>query len=362
MAVGLVVAIDARLVGGSSTGDTTYWNGLLYGLSRLEPSARVLLFSNAERPSGIPWYDGFEWIRVPSGSSRWWSMVSFPLAARRLGAKVLHTQYNLSPLAGRRGVTTIHDVSFFIGPEWFRPRDLMLLRRFVPLSAARAARVVTVSETSKSEIERFIPAARGKIAVTHLAPSPGIVPMVAEEACRTVRDALALERPFLLTVGTRWPRKNMSLAIAASDGLPERFPHLLVVTGKAGWGADEEDGRRVVPTGYVDQHLLSALYSSAAMTLVPSRHEGFGLPVVEAFACGCPVLASTGGALPEVAAGAAEIVPSWEPADWTAALEATLDDSSKLDAMRTRGLERARAFDWRETAQRTLEVYREVAG
>jgi glycosyltransferase involved in cell wall biosynthesis len=286
--------------------------------------------------------------------------VTFPLGARRAGARVIHTQYNLSPLAGRRGITTIHDVSFFIGPEWFRHRDLFLLRRFVPASARRAARVITVSETSRSEIERFIPAARGKTVVTPLAPTPGLEPVPLDEARRLVEAETGIAEPFLLTVGTRWPRKNMGLAVEAVSGLPADIPHVLAVTGKPGWGEEHLASPRVRATGYVTEAVLSALYSSAALYLAPSRHEGFGLPVLDAFRCGCPVLCSAGGALPEVAGDAAVVLPSWSPADWTDTLRELLTDSGKLDAMRMRGLERVKQFDWMETARRTMAVYREV--
>ncbi|MFN3685070.1 MAG: hypothetical protein ACK41F_14215, partial [Fimbriimonadaceae bacterium] len=101
------VALDVRLVQRPSTGDSTYWLGLLHGLCRIGTPIEFLLFSNAPQPRGIPMPPGASWVQLSSRSERWWSFVAFPLAARRMGAEVLHTQYSLSPLAGRRGVTTI---------------------------------------------------------------------------------------------------------------------------------------------------------------------------------------------------------------------------------------------------------------
>jgi glycosyltransferase involved in cell wall biosynthesis len=349
-----IVAIDARLAGGASTGDSTYWNGLLWGLDRVDHGFRLLLFSNAARPAGVPMPSGAEWIRA-RGSSRWWSLVGFPLAARRLRARAIHTQYNLSPLAGSRGLTTIHDVSFFIGPEWFRPVDRELLRRFVPASARRAAAVITVSETSRSEIERFIPAARGKVRVTPLAARPDLVPVPRPEAVVRV-ERRGIKVPYLLTIGTRWPRKNMALAIEATRGLG--LP--LVITGKPGWG-DEPPGDHILALGYVNDDELSDLYSAAELALVPSRHEGFGLVAVEAFACGCPVLVSAGGALPETVGTAGAVEPSWDPAVWRTRISELLADSSTLERMRVEGRRRAADFDWRETARLTTAAYREVA-
>jgi glycosyltransferase involved in cell wall biosynthesis len=353
------IAIDARLVSGTSTGDSTYWTGLLYGLARIDADVRVLLISNAVKPPEIPWCGKFEWHQVQARTSRWWSLVSFPMAARRLGAHAIHTQYSLSPLSGRTGITTVHDVSFFIGPEWFRPKDRFLLQRSVPAACRRAAKVITVSETGAKEIERFIPAARGKIAVTYNACPPwiqGVEPAVAREY---VRQELGVEGPYLMTVGTRWPRKNMELAVQTAERLPAELPHRLVLTGKAGWG-EQTAGSRGQAVGYVSNEALSHLYSAADLYLAPSRHEGFGIPLLEAFRCGCPVLCSGGGALPEVAGDAAIVQPSWSPEDWARTAAGLLADSGKMHELRTRGRERERRYTWEETARRTLDVYLEV--
>lgn len=353
-----VVAWDARLVGGTSTGDSTYWTGLLAGLGSLELPIRLLLVSNAPAPDSIPKHPDVEWVRVPARSSRWWSLVSFPLAARRAGAGVVHAQYTLSPLVGRRGVTTVHDVSFLIDPTWFRPRDRVLLSRLVPPSVARAARVITVSETSRRELEERIPAGRGKtVAIPNAAPA-WIRAMPKEVATERMR-ALGLTGPYVLTVGTRWPRKNMELAVRAVERLPADLPHRLAISGKAGWGS-EELGARGQALGYLSEDDLSAAYSAADVYLAPSRHEGFGIPVLEAMVCGCPVMASSGGALPETVGEAGVVERSWDPEQWAATLTALLRDPSRLELLRRRGRERAAEFSWERAARATLAVYEEV--
>lgn len=349
---GQTVAIDARLVAGASTGDSSYWSGLIYGLERIETSLRFLLFSNAPRPAGIPESERFQWIHLSAPHSRWWSWVAFPLRARKLGARAIHTQYNLSPLAGAYGITTVHDVSFFIGPEWFQPKDRMLLQRMVPSSVRRAKRVIAVSHTCQGEIERYIPEAKGKTRAIY----NGLPPWVKRVDDPTpVLQRLGVEGRYLLTVGTRWPRKNMGLAVLAAGLAGQK----LVVTGKAGWG-DQPEGAHVQAVGYVSNDDLCALYSGAALYLAPSRHEGFGIPVIEAFACGCPVLCSTGGALPEVAGDAAVVEPTWEAAHWGETIRETLSNSSKIEGLRQRGLARVQQFDWVDSARQTAEIYREV--
>lgn len=352
----LLVALDARLIGTKNTGDSAYWSGLVRGLAKRD-DVRVLLFSNAAKPPGIPGALRLEFVHLPGGS-RWWSWVRFPLAARRRGAQVVHTQYSLSPLCGSTGVTTIHDVSFFIGPQWFPLGHRLLLRSQVPASVRRASRVLTVSETSKAEIERHIPQARGKVRVTPNALGENIQPMDPSQATQLV-GALGVKPPYLLTVGTRWPRKNMKLALEAASLAGQT----LVVTGQPGWDEDWPASARshLRCTGYVDDATLTALYQCASLYLAPSLHEGFGIPLLEAFACGCPVLCSQGGALPEVAGDAAEVVRSWDPAVWSDRIRSLLADSGTLESMRERGRKRLKAFDWDDTARKTMDAYREVA-
>lgn len=346
------VAIDARLIGGTSTGDSSYWFGLMYGLSKLNLDLDFLFISNAPRPALIPETPNFSWIELPMKSSRWWSYVSFPLKAKKLGAGAIHTQYTLSPLAGSRGITTIHDVSFLIGPEWFKVKDRLILSKMVHRTAKIARRIIAVSNTCKGEIERLVPDSRGKVVPIY----NGLPPWVQKnDNPGSAINELGVTQPYLLTVGTQWPRKNMQLAIEAASLAGTQ----IVVTGKSGWG-NQAAGSHVTPVGYVSNEQLCALYSGASLYLAPSKHEGFGIPVIEAFACGCPVLSSSGGALPEVVGDAGVVEPSWEPEQWARTIQSMLADSSKLQALRQRGFERVKQFDWVESARQTADVYREV--
>ncbi len=355
-----IVALDARLITSSNTGDSSYWRGLVGGLIELDPDIQFLLYSNAPRPDWIPENEKFSWKVVEPSSSRQWSWFDFPEAALEAGAKAVHTQYSLSPLLKDVGITTIHDVSFMIGPRWFGLKDLFILRTQIPATVKRAQKIITVSETSRSEIETFLPAAIGKTEVTYNALGKNIAPMPKEKAEAMVRE-LGITEPYLFTVGTRWPRKNMALAVEAVKHLPDEVTNRLVVTGKPGWGK-EDFHDRVTATGYVSDEQLTALYQCAEMYLAPSRHEGFGIPLLEAWACETPVVCSMGGALPEVADDAAEVVESWQAQDWADAISNLLQDSSKLERLREAGRKRLNDFSWRDTAQKTVEIYREVIG
>lgn len=355
----LIVAIDARLVGRKQTGDTAYWMGLIAGLAELNSDAKFLLISDQEMPDGLVIPKNSEWIALYSDSTRWWSFVKFPMEAKKRGAQVIHTQYSLSPLAGNRGITTVHDVSFFVEPKWFSAQDRMLLQKFVRMACKRAARVITVSQNSSKEIEKYIPESTGKIRVVPNARHIRVGPIAREQAIEIVKKA-GIPVPFILTVGTRWARKNFDLALDAVEALPSSLPHKLIWTGK---GDVLEEGRygRSIGAGYVDYPMLSALYSAADLYLCPSHHEGFGIPLLEAFACGCPVITSCGGSLPEVADDAALVLSSWRPEDWTQAIVDLLGDEARKDELRKKGYEREKQFTWRRSAEMTMEVYKEVA-
>ncbi len=351
-----LVAIDATLVAGTNTGDSTYWTELVQALSDTPNEFRFLLLSNNEPSQKVPALgDRFTWVRLHS-KRRWQSLVAMPQYAKQQGASVFHTQYSLSPLAVG-GVTTIHDVSFFVEPGWFKPKDRILLRRSVPASAKRAKKVITVSETSKSEIVKYLKVPGDKVAVTPLAASDRFAPVDSSK----VLSKYGISGPYLLAVGTQWPRKNLNLAIGACELLASRFPHQLVIAGKYGWG-ENSPGKRTKLIGYVEPGELASLYSGADLFLMPSLHEGFGLPVLEAMACGTPVIASSGGALPEVVGNSGVKVDSFEPKDWANQIESLLGDADNLKSLSEMGQRRSKEFSWRRTAELTLDVYREVAG
>jgi len=354
------IALDARLYRGSMTGDSTYWTGLVDALIAAAPAdVQFRFYGMAPAPGGTPVEIQKLWEVLPARSSRTWSYFKFPLAALRWGADRIHTQYSLSPFTVGRGITTVHDVSFLIEPSWFPVRDRAILSRTVPAAVQRAASVITVSATSQREIEQFIPAARGKTHAIWNGPNSLLEAVTPDEAEKIVRDELGIRGRYALSVSTVWPRKNMGLVVAAVGGLPDDSDLQLVLTGKFGWG-ERPEHPRVHRTGYVPPRQLSALYSLATLTLCPSLHEGFGLPVIEAFGAGCPVIVGPGGALPEIAGEAGVVLPDHDAATWTGAIQDLLADSSKLARLRARGLKRVDAFSWAASAERHLNVYREA--
>ncbi len=267
----------------------------------------------------------------------WWYPVGLPRAARRLD--VLHCPTFRAPLRpGVPLVITVHDLAVLRHPGTFNQWSRHYSRLAVPRVARAARLVIAVSEFTKGELLELLRVPEEKIRVV-----PNGVAGVFSP------DGLAAEGDYLLAVGTLEPRKNLGAAQQAARRLGMR----LLVVGETGWGGVDADGR----LGRVPDERLAELLRGARCLVYPSLYEGFGLPVVEAMACGTPVVTSAGGATEEVAGGAAVLVDPLDPGAIAAGIE---DALGRRDELRARGLERARAFSWVAAAAATAEVYREA--
>lgn len=355
MALPATIILDARLLTRQSTGDSTYWVGLLHGIRQIPTGARIVLASDQPAPPGFAETDYLRWHHAPSSSSRWWSLVTLPQLARKLKADLVHLQYSASPLLRTPFVTTVHDVSFFVGPQWFKPKDRLLLRSSVPRAARRARAVLTVSEASKRDIVKHLSVPAEKVIATYLAPHPDLQAPPANQVSHRL-GSLGVAGLYTLSVSTRWPRKNMDLAVRAMERLSPSWTHRLMLTGKAGWG-EAAQGRRTQAVGYVGMEDLAALYAGADLYVCPSLYEGFGLPVVEAFAMGCPVVVGPGGSLPEVAGDAGLVLPDYDVETWHSAIESLLGDPDRRAAMAEAGRQRANEFSWTKMAQGVWTAY-----
>ena len=376
------VGIDARTLSGRFTGDRTYWRGLLAGLGAVDRENEYFLYLKTplegDAPPGLG--PNFRWRIVPKPhNDALWMLRGFPRALREDGIDVAHTQYNV-PLLGAPCpvVTTVHDVTFRLFPDLFLPRDRWILNTFVPRSMRRAARVIADSESTRRDIVRLyrphIPAE--KVTTILLAADPRFQPPAhgQESAWAASNEKYGLGgRPYLLAVGVLQPRKNLALLLDAFALVklgPTPPPHRLVIVGKRGWKNEELDKhlatlpeavrREIVWPGYVADDDLPTLYGGADALCYPSRYEGFGLPPLEAMACGCPVLCSRVSSLPEVVGDAGILLPPDNSNAWANALDKLLANPAVRARWRERGPERAALFSWEKTARETLQVYQQV--
>jgi glycosyltransferase involved in cell wall biosynthesis len=322
------VAVDVTPLAQTRAGTARYLQALL---PRVEREVRVdRMRGFARGRSGTLWLD-----------LAWYPHV---LPRRARAADVLHCPTYRGPVRTATPlVVTVHDVAVFRHPEAF-PRWTRSYSRFaVPRVLRTARRVLAVSEFTASELEAVLGVPREKITVT-----PNAVDAVFSP------DGARPEGDYVLAVGTLEPRKNLARTIEAAA----RLGLELRVVGARGWGGVEARGSHVVWLGEISDEELARQYRGALCVAYPSLYEGFGIPVLEAMACGAPVVTSAGGATEEVAGGAAVLV---DPHDVAAIAEGTEAAIGRRDELRGLGLERARAYSWDETARLTVAAYREAA-
>lgn len=263
-------------------------------------------------------------------------------------------------------VYTIHDLSLLKYRDTHPKERLWLFDLFFRRRIHDVSHIVTVSEFIRGEIIEELGVHPDRVTAVHEAPS-SVFSQRGADAVAAMKARLRLPRDYVLFVGTQEPRKNLSLLIRALSLVKSPVP--LVLAGWSGWGDRvwqrliEQLGMtdRVYRTGYVDEETLACLYSGALVTVYPSLYEGFGLPVLEAMACGAPVICSAAASLPEVSGGAALQVDPHDPDDLAAALERILADSGLREQVAERGKRRAAQFSWNRCARETLQVFEKVA-
>ncbi len=327
--------------------------------------------------SGVP---RAELIREPLliGAFQEQAMVSlltggpFPVASRALSGKVdlLHaTDHFIPKLRGIPVVATLHDAIPLSNPEWINYSFKRIKNELWKRSAHWADHILTVSEHSKKEIAKWFEIPEERISVTPLAVDERWFAEVDRDELARVRRTHDLPASYFLFVGTLQPRKNLLSLIKAHRMLPAavRRDIPLIVAGWAGWCCEQElaelqegDGGVMRWLRHVPEEDLLGLYKQATAVVVPSLHEGFGLPVLEAFAAGTPVVASNRGSLPEVAGDAALMVDPLNIGDMAAAMSQCIENRALADKLRAMGRERARQFSWQRTAELTIAVYEQV--
>ena len=282
------------------------------------------------------------------------------------GVELFHaTEHLLLPLRGVPTVLTVHDMIFKLFPQHQKPLNYWYLNAAMPLYCRRASAIITVSESSKRDIVAHYDLDPDKVTVIHEAASAEFQP-APQDAVDDVRRRYGLPERFLIHVGTIEPRKNLTRLVEALQSLhDEGLAVPLVVVGGKGWLYDDFFRRledlsvrdAVHFPGYVPAADLPLLYSAATAAVVPSVYEGFGLPVLEAMACGTPVLCSQTSSLPEIGGDAARY---FDPYDVEAMATALRDVWTRPDLqaeMRRQGLARAASFSWERAARETTAVY-----
>ena len=301
-----------------------------------------------------------------------WEQLRLPGLLAASGAAVHHGPHYTMPERSRLPVVvTIHDLTFFDHPEWHERSKVPFFRRAIRRAAAHADVLVCVSERTAARLEELT-RPRGRVfVVPHGVDHARFAPAEPEPgADAAALRRLGVEEPYVVFVGTLEPRKAVPDLVAAFGRVAARHPGLsLVLAGRPGWGGRDVDrsveesgvAPRVVRTGYVPDDAVPALLRGAAAVAYPAHEEGFGLPALEALACGAPLVTTAGTAMAELAGSAALLVAPGDVGELAGALEAALAGGREADARRARGLEVAASHTWERSAAGHVEAYRQAA-
>ncbi|WP_322798184.1 glycosyltransferase family 1 protein [Thermoflexus sp.] len=369
------IVVDVSAAVHHRAGLGRYAAELVKALIPLLPGRLAIFYHDAGRADVFPPLDALPARPYPLPAKPWRLQVMLAHLFRRpmdalIGpGRLFHaTEHLLPPFRALPAVFTLHDLIFRLYPETHMPMNRWFLSLMMPRFLRRADAVIAVSECTRRDALRWYRVLEERIHVIYEGVDARFRP-AQPEAIAALRARYALPDRFILYVGTIEPRKNLPTLFAAYRHLLGRWPDLgLVVAGKPGWltrgtfRALRELGleERVRFLGYVPDDELPALYSAASVFAFPSLYEGFGLPPLEAMACGTPVIVSDASSLPEVVGEAGLRVAPDRPGDWAAALAVALSDESLRAHLREAGLRRAAQFRWEVTAQQTVEVYERV--
>lgn len=368
-------ALNAQLLrlneGYRSAGIARYIFHLLLELPQAAPDIALDVFATEPLAPNFLQNVTLYTTRVPVHKPLWrifWEQSLFAWALRDNYA-LLHSLAYVSPFLNRTpSIVTLYDLSFYLYPEYFRPFHRLYLQIGTRVAARRARRILTISESAKQDVVRLLRVESERV---HVAP-PGVEPEffqpVAAPAIEHFRRTKHLPEHFVLFLGTREPRKNLPTLIRAfvQAKRAARLPHYLILAGGRGWldhniaQTIQELGvtDQVIFPGFVPQSELPLWYRAADAFVYPSQYEGFGMPALEALACGTPVIASNVSSLPEAVGSAGRLVNPRAPQEIADALIEILTNASLRREFAERGPLHARQFTWTRTAQVTAETYR----
>ncbi len=367
----MLIGYEASALQGRKSGVGYYTENMLAAVMRAAPQHNYVLFSNRDMREG--------WRQLASEtlySERLfpvravWMQGVLPGTLRRVQPDICHFTNYLAPIATRCPyIVTVYDMTVFITPRLHSFKKLVLDRTLIPRVARKAGAIITVSNSARKDILRYLRVPKEKVRVVMGAASPAFHPIIDAAQLEAVRARHGLHDPYILYVGTIEPRKNLPRLVQAFANLKRGgLRHKLVIVGQSGWHTDplhaeiERLGLKseVIFTGYVPFEDLPAIYTMAEAMAFPSLYEGFGLPVIEAMACGTPVVTSRSSSLIEVAGDAGLLVDPLSVEELEDALHSVLQDPTLRADMSERGLERASHLTWEHTAQATLAVYEGV--
>ena len=367
------IALDCRSVFPGRGGIGRYAECLAQRLPALDPGNDYLFLTTSRQTEPLAPAPNVVQLPVPAGMiDSWWEQLQLPGLLREYGVALYHNPCFALPVVAscRWRVATVHDVVFRARPELVEPQLRRYLDEWTEHAVGAADALLTVSAFSRDELVKHYQADAAKVHVVPNGVGAAWRPARAADQ-RRIRREYQLPETFVLYLGSLEPKKNLNLLLAAQAQLAAAgVAPLLVLAGARGGpeydlpGAIQRRGlaELVRVLGYVPEAAVAPLLSAATLFVYPSHYEGFGLPPLEALACGTPVIVAEGSSLGEVVGPAGVVVPPTDPAALAAAMRRLLDDDAARRELAARGRERAAGFTWEATAQGTLQVYRGLTG
>ena len=372
------IAIDYTPAVKQGAGIGRYTRGLVATLAEIDRQNHYVLLVVGNRngyPDRQDWPPNFSLRRVRFPHrllTLAWHRLGLPLPAETFTGSVdiFHSpDFVLPPLRGARGIITIHDLAFMRVPECADPGLRAYLSQVVPKSAQRCDHILADSTSTRQDIIELLGVPPERISVVPAGVEPRFLPVSDREELERVRRSYSLDEPFVLSLGTLEPRKNYVHLIEAHAQMRQAMPSAprLLIAGGRGWlfedilaTAERYGDMNVRLLGYVPDDDLPALYTQATLFAFPSLYEGFGLPPLEAMACGTPVVCSDRSSLPETVGDAALMVDAEDTSALATAMQRLLEDSQLRADMIRKGLAQAGRFTWDKSARKLLAAYREV--
>jgi glycosyltransferase involved in cell wall biosynthesis len=368
----LRIGIDVHSIGNRKGGNETYYLELIRALMEAPGGHHyVLYYTSEEALAKISAKDCVSLVHLQPAHRALRIPFIFPWRARQDRLDIFHAQFIVPPFLTCKTVTTIPDIAYEHFPQFFDVHERISFKVLIPWSAQRADHIITVSEFSKQDLVRTYGIREEKISVTHEAAGCAFRPVDRREAKQILAVKYGITDDFILYVGRLQARKNLGRLVAAYAQVRRAgFQHKLVLVGRPdslfqpvlARIQELHLGTDVIRPGYIPYKDLASFYSAAEVFVYPSFFEGFGLPVMEAMACGAPVVTSKGSSLEEVAGNAALIIDPLDEQSIVDALKRILHEPALARYLAQEGLRRSRQFSFRNTAQQTIEIYERLMG
>ena len=369
------IGIDATALPPQPVGAGNYIIQLIRALASLKVNDEFVIFAQQRGHAliSLPENDSFEWIILEDrnpGSRLIWEQTLYPQLIRKSGVDLLHSMHYTRPVKlPCASVVTFHDMTFFLYPELHTRAKRLFFPLAIRASARQADALTAVSESTRQDAIRVLGISPEKITTTQLGVDPAFRPINDAAIKGKIAEKYDLPERFILYVGLLEPRKNLPMLIRAYKRLIDGGENFkLVLVGRYGWMYEEllrqinnlDLEEMVHFTGYVSQEDLPLVYNLSSLFVYPTLYEGFGLPALEAMACGVPVITTDVSSLPEIVGEAGILVPVNNVEALYGAMIAVLGDEDLRRKMINKGIQRAAKFTWEQTAILTFQVYQQV--